>query len=180
VVGVPVLAMGDLSSVLTIPLIAIVVPLVLGRLPYFRRRDVVARRVAKAQLPRWVSLVELVFFAVSVGLLISLFFVIEVHAHQALHQGRKLPAFAPPVFSVGFIFWLIQILAPVMMALPLAMLFANLSSWLIWPIRDAENKIMKTGVPNYMWHDLNFGLIKFSLMALPVCVILTFISLIRV
>lgn len=172
--------MGNLGSLITIPLTIILVPWVLRRMPYFRRPEVVARRVAKAQLPGWVSLVEMTFLGVSIGALIVPFFVIERHAHQALHQGRNMLSPAPPASSIGFIFWLIQILAPVIMVLPLGMLLANFRSWMIPPIRNIENKIMADGVSGYTWHDLNYGLIKFSLGASPVCVILTAISLIRV
>ncbi len=172
--------MGNLGSLITIPLTIILVPLVLSRIPYFRQPGVVARRVAKKQLPGWVSLVELIFFGVSEGVLIILFFSIEGHAHRALHQGRDLLGSAPPASFVGSIFWLIQVLAPVMTALPLGMLLANSMSWLVPPIRDIENKIMAKGVPGYTWHDLNYGLIKFSLIASPVCIILTLISLLRV
>lgn len=148
-------------------------------MPYFRRPDVLARRAAKAQLPGWVSLVEGIFFAVSSGLLTILFLSIATHAHQALHQGRNVLGSAPPVSSADFIFWLIQVLAPVLMALPLGGLLANFISWLILPIRDVENKLMAEGVPGYTWHDLNFGLIKFSLVAGLSSVILVAISLAR-
>jgi hypothetical protein len=129
---------------------------------YFRQPDVVARRVVKAQLPGWVSLVEMIFFGVSVGALTVLFFSIQRHAHQARHEGRDILASAPPVSSVYFIFWLIQTLVPVIMALPLAGLLANFMSWLIPPIRNIGNKLMAEGVPGFTWHDLNFGLIKAS------------------
>jgi hypothetical protein len=172
--------MGNLSALITIPLTVIFVPLLLGKMPYFRRPDVVARRAAKAQLPGWVTLVETIFFGVSAGVLVVFFFWIEEHAHRALHQGKNVLSSAPSASSVGFIFWLIQILAPVIMALPLAMLLANFVSWLILPIRNLENKIVTGGVRGYSWHDLNFGLIKFSLMALPVCIVLTTISLIQI
>jgi hypothetical protein len=52
----------------------------------------------RAQLPGWVSLVEMIFFGVSEGVLIILFFLIEGHAHQALHQGRNMLGSAPPAY----------------------------------------------------------------------------------
>ena len=172
--------MENLVSLITIPLTIILVPLVLRRMPYFRRPDVVARRAAKAQLPGWVSLTEFIFVVVAQGVLISLFFIIEIHAHRAFHKGSNILHFAPSVTSVDFIFWMIQLLAPVIMALPLGMLLANLASWLIPPIRNIENRIMAQGVPGYTWRDANYGLIKVSLMALPVCLILAAISLMRI
>ena len=172
--------MGNLGSLITIPLTIIFVPWALRRMPYFRRPDVVARRALKAQLPGWVSLVELLFFGVSIAALTVLFFSIERRAHRSLHQGGNILAVAPPASSVDFIFWLIQILAPVMMAIPLGGLLANFMSRLIPPIRNAENKLMAEGVPGYTWHDLNYGLIKFSLVILPVSIILIVISLMRV
>jgi hypothetical protein len=172
--------MEDPGSLITIPLTIILVPLILRHMPYFRRPDVVARRHAKAQLPGWVSLIEMILFGVSVGVLIILFFLIEGHAHQALHQGRNMLGSAPPASSAGFIFWLIQVIAPVIMALPQGMLFANFLSSLLPPIRNIEDEIMAEGVPGYTWHDLNYGLIKLSLVISPVCVVLIAISLIRV
>jgi hypothetical protein len=174
------LAVGNIGSLITISLTIILVPWILGRMPYFRRPDVIARRIAKSQLPGWVSLVELMFFGVSAGLLIVLFFLIERHAHRSLHQGRDMLASAPPASSFDFIFWLIQVLVPLILALPLGMLLANLISWLILPMRRIEDKIMAEGVPGYTWHDLNYGLIKFCLLALPVCAILSVISLIQI
>ncbi len=172
--------MGYLGSLTTITLTIILVPWVLRRMSYFKRPDVVARRVAKARLPGWVLLAEWLLFGVSESVLIIPLFLIEGHAHQALHQGRDLMSSAPPAASVGFIFWLIQILAPVVIALPLGMLLANLISWLIPPIRNLENEVMAGGVSGYTWHDLNYGLIKFTLVATPICVVLTVISLTQV
>jgi len=163
-----------------IALTIILVPWALRTMPYFKRPDVIARRVAKAQLPGWVSLAEMIFFGVSESVLIYPLFLIEGHAHQALHQGRNLASSAPPASSVAFVFWLIEVLAPVVVALPLGMLLANFMSWLIPPIRNRENKVMAEGVSGYTWHDLNYGLIKVALVATPVCVILTVISLTQV
>lgn len=122
----------------------------------------------------------MIFLGAFEGVLIILFFLIEVHAHKALHQGKNLLGSAPPAFSLGFVFWLIQICAPVMTALPLGMLLANLMSWLLPPIRNKEVEIMAKGVPGYTWHDLNYGLIKFSLVTCPICLILAAISLMLV
>ena len=172
--------MGNLGSLTAIPLTMILVPLILRRMSYFKRPDVLARRIARAQLPGWVSLLEMIFFGVSAGALIILFFLIETHTHRTLHQGRKLLGSAPPIFSAGFVFWLIQVIAPVIVALPLGMLLANFLSWLILPVRNIEKKLMVEGVPGYTWHELNYGLIKSSLTISPVCVILTAISLTRI
>jgi len=171
------MAMGNIGSLITISLTIVFVPWVLGRIPYFRRSDVTARRIAKSRLPGWVSVVELIFLGVSEGVLIVLLFSLERHVHQSLHQGRDMLASAPPIYSFGFVFWLIQILAPLILALPMGMLLANLISWLIPPMRKIEDGIMAEGVSGYTWHDLNYGLIKFCLLALPVCTILTAISL---
>jgi hypothetical protein len=171
--------MGNLSSLIAMTLTAILVPLVARRIPYFKRPAVVARRAAKAQLPGWVSIAELIFLLVSEAVLIIPFYLIERYAHQALHPGRNFLAPMQPSFSADLIFWLIQALAPLIMTLPLGMLLANLISWSIPPIRNVENIIIEEGVPGYNWHDLNFGLIRYSLIASPICVILTVISLIQ-
>jgi hypothetical protein len=171
--------MGNFGSLVSIALMAILVPLVLSKLPYFRRPDVAARRAARAQLPGWVSLVELFFFGASEVVLIVLFFLTENYAHRVLHQGRNILGSIQPDSSADLIFWLIQVLGPVIMALPLSMLLANLISWLIPPIRNIENNLIAEGAPGYTWHDLNFGLIKFSLVSSPICVILAAVSLMR-
>ena len=172
--------MGSLGSILSIPLTIILVPWVLRRTPYFRRPDVLARRAAKAKLPGWVSILEFLFFGVSEAALAILFLMAEMLAHRELHQGRNIPSSAPAVSSTDFVFWVVQIVAPLVMVLPLGMLLADLISWLIPPIRNAENRIMAEGTSGYTWHDLNYGLIKFTLITSPICVILTAISLIRV
>ncbi len=172
--------MGNFGSLLTIPLTIIIVPWIVRRMPYFRRPDVVARQAAKAKLPGWVRLAELLFFCISEIVLAVLFFSIEMKVHRALRQGANILSIAPKATSADLVFWLIQILAPVIMVIPLGLLLANLMSWLVPAIRDAENKIMADGAPGYTWHDLNYGLIKFSLIASSVCLILMAISLARV
>lgn len=171
--------MGNLGSITTMVLTIILVPLVVGRIPYLRRPDVVGRRVAKAQLPGWVTLVELLIFAASEGALVIFFFIIESYAYRTLHHGRSMPGSIQPSLSVDLVFFLIEVSAPVIMALPLGMLLANVISWLIPPIRNAEYKIMAEGVPGYNWRDLNLGLIKASLIISTVCVILCAICMVR-
>jgi hypothetical protein len=169
--------MANIGSFFTMALTIVLVPLVIGKVPYFRRREVVARRVAKARLPGWVSLLELLFFAALLVALVPLFFWLENYSHRAFHHGRNMVWAIQPSFSFVLVFFLIQALAPVIIALPLGMLLANLLSWLIPPIRNRENGMMAEGVPGYTWHELNFGLIKFSAFVLPICIILVVISL---
>jgi hypothetical protein len=171
--------MGNVGSLFTMTLTALLVPLIMGKIPYFKRPSVIARRVVKKQLPGWVSFAELFFFVVSMAVLFPLLFLIENHAHQFFHHGRNIIVSIQPSFSADMIFFLIQALAPLIMALPLCMLLANLISWLIPPIRKIEYKVMAEGVPGYNWHDLNFGLIKASVIISPVCIILDVISLVR-
>lgn len=172
--------MGNLGSLITVLLTIFLVPWAIGRMPYFRRPNVVARRAAKAQLPGWVRLAELFFFCISEVSLAVLLFSVEMKTHRALHQGANILPYAPQVASANFVFWVIQILAPLIMVIPLGLLLANSMSWLIAPIRNIENKIMAQGAAGYTWHDLNYGLIKFSLVASSVCIILMAISLPRV
>ena len=171
--------MEDVGSLISITLTIFLVPLVLRRIPYFKRQDVKARRAAKAKLPGWVSAAEMSFFVASEVLLVPVLFSIENHVHQVFHQGRNIVGSIQPSFSADLIFWLIQVIAPLVFSLPLGMLLANLISWLIPPIRKIEYKIMDEDVPGYTWHDLNFGLIKAILIMSPVCLILASISLIR-
>lgn len=171
--------MGNAISLLSMILTIIFVPWLLSRIPYFKRSDVVARRVAKAKLPGWVSLAEFLLFGASAGFLSILFFILEEHTHQAFYPNRRFLSSINPSFSTDSIFLFIQAGTPVILALPLSMLFANFVSWLIPPMRNAENKIMAEGVPGYSWHELNRGLIKATLIMAPVCLILVLISLIN-
>jgi len=154
------------------------VPWLLSRIPYFNRSDVVARRNVKAKLPGWVSFAEFVFFGASTAMLSIFFFMLEKHVHQVFYPNRKFLSSINPSFSTDSIFLFIQALTPVILALPLSMLLANLISWLIPPIRNAENGVMAEGVAGYTWHELNRGLIKATLIMVPVCLILVSISLI--
>jgi len=171
--------MGSIVSLIAMTLTAILVPRIVGSMPYLNRKDVIARRAAKAQLPGWVSLAEFVFFIASMAVILPLFFSIENHAHQFFHHGRSMLGSIQPALSPDLIFFLIQILTPLIMAMPFGMLLANLLSWLIPPIRNIEYKTMAEGVPGYNWHDLNFGLIKAIIIISPVCIILAIISLIQ-
>jgi hypothetical protein len=172
--------MTDFGTLTTIPLTIIVVPLVLSKLPYFRRPQVVARRVAKAKLPSWVSIVELLLFATFLGVGAIASFAIEERAHEFLLHGAKILVTAPSGSPALFVFSLIEILAPVIMVLPSSMLFANGVSWLISPIKKHEDEIMAKGISGYTWHDANLGLIKASLIIVPVCMILAILALLRV
>ena len=172
--------MGNLVSVLTIPLIIFFLPWAIRRMPYFRRPDVRARRAAVARLPGWVRLAELLFFCLSEVTLVALVFSLEMKVHQALHQGRNILQAAPPRLSSDFVFWLIQVVAPIVIVIPMGLLLANSISWLIPAIRKEENVVMAEGVPGYTWHDANYGLIKIAIVVLPVCLLLIAISLIRI
>ena len=171
--------MANLGSLIAILVTTILVPWLIRKMPYYRRPDVIARRVAKSQLPGWVSLIELMLLGVSECILVIPSFMFENSAHRILHHGTDLTSYAPQV-SMTFVFWLFELMAPIIMVLPLGMLLANSIAWLIRPIRDVENKVMAQGVPGYTWHDLNFGLIKFSLLAAPLCLIVIAISLMRI
>jgi len=171
--------MRNITSLIAMASAMILVPWILHSIPYFTRPHVIARRVAKAKLSGWVSLVELFLFGVLCAGLTTVFFLIEGHAHQALHHGRPILTSIKASYSADLIFWMIEVLTPLMLALPLGMLMANVISWLIPPIRKAEHGIMEEGVPGYKWHDLNYGLIKAALVIWPLCMILDFISLVR-
>jgi hypothetical protein len=171
--------MGNFGSFIAIALTGILVPLIVGRIPYLNRKDVAARQAAKAQLPGWVSLIEFSLLAISVAVLTYSFFRIENYTHQVFHHGQNLLGTIELGFSFDSFFFLILALAPVIMALPLSMLLANFISWQIRPIRNIEDKIMSEGVPGYTWHDLNFRLIKASLISAPVCIIIALVSVIR-
>jgi len=119
----------------------------------------------------------LLFFCLSEFALVLLIFSIEMYAHRALHQGRNILQSPPPALSADFVFWLIQIFAPIVIVILLGLLLANSVAWLIPEIRNQENIVMAEGVPGYTWHDANYGLIKIAVVALPVCLILIAISL---
>jgi len=172
--------MENIASLLGILLTVILVPLVIRNIPYFKRPDVLARRAVKAKLPGWVPITEMLFLAISEVALISLFFQIEIYLHGIFHPGsRFIDSQTNLNFSFDSLFAGIEAFAPIVAALPLGMILANLISWSIPPIRKAENKIMGEGVPGYNWKDINMGLIKLAVVMIPVSMILAFISLLR-
>jgi hypothetical protein len=167
---------ANLLASLGIVLTIVLVPWVIRHLPYFNRADVLARRAAKAGLPGWVSVMELLFLATSAIGLLYLFYSTEALLHGAFHPEL---AFLPSVrasFSFSLVFWLIHALAPVAAALPLAMILANLISHSIPSIREAENRVIAENVPGYTWAELNMGLLRAAAIIVPVSVILAVIS----
>jgi len=170
---------ANVASFLGIALTAALVPWIIRRIPYFNRTDVLARRAAKGRLPGWVSIAEFFFLVVSEIALILLFYSTEAYFHRIFHP--ELPFLPPlqPRLSFDLVFWLIEVLAPLIAALPLGMILANLISWSIPSIRNAENKIMGEGVPGYTWRDANIGLLKAAAMVVPMSVIFVSISLLR-
>jgi hypothetical protein len=73
-------AMSSLISPLATVAAVLLLRRVVRRAPYFQRPDLVARRAAKAQLPRWVSLAELFFAVAALVALVILFFPLETAA----------------------------------------------------------------------------------------------------
>src|SRR5579862_4009952 len=113
--------MQNLAYLSSMALTVILVPWVIHSIPYFKRPDVVARRAAKAQLPGWVSLAELVFWLVSEVLLVAPLFLLEAYIHSALHPGTMFLASMQSSYSLPFICWIIEAFAPIIVALPLGM-----------------------------------------------------------
>jgi hypothetical protein len=171
--------MGNLGSLFSIILTALVVPWVVHRLPYFSRPDILARRAVRAKLPAWASLTEMVFLVASVLALTVLFFKMELYVHQFFHPELEFLRSPRATFSLDSLFMAIETLAPLMAALPLGMILANLVSWSISPIRNVENKIMAEGVAGYTWKDLNMGLVRGAAVMVPVSIVTAFISLRR-
>ena len=171
--------MATAASLLGIALTATLVPWIVRRIPYFQRTDVLERRRAKARRPGWVSTLEFLFLTVSEIVLIVPFYLIEVHFHRVLHPGSPFLPPQEPRLSLDLAFWLIQLFSPLMAALPLGMILANLLSWSIKPLREAENEIMGKGVPGYTWRELNVGLLKTAAIMVPMSVIFAFLSLLR-
>jgi hypothetical protein len=171
--------MSSLISLLATVAAVLLLRQVVRRAPYFQRPDVVARRAAKAQLRRWVSLAELFFAVAALVALVMLFFPLETAAYGLLHPHAEFLPKVQPRLSSEFLAWLIQVFAPLAVALPLGLILANLISWLIPPIRKAEDKIMARGVPGYAFKDLNLGLLKFAAVSVPTAIVLAILSLMR-
>jgi hypothetical protein len=175
--------MGILASLISVAFTVVLVPWIVYRVPYFRSPDVRARRAAKTRLPGWVTLIEGLILLVSETALIYVFFQIESFAYRFLHPGSVSMASRWPQtnsLSLSFFFELIELFAPAAAALPLGMILANFVSWSIPPIRRAEGAIMAENAPGYSWIDLNIGLVKTAAIMVPVSLILSFISLMRV
>lgn len=169
----------NVASFLAIALTAVLIPWIVRRIPYFNRTDVLARRAAKSRLPGWVSIAEFFFLAVSEIVLILLFYSTEAYFHRIIHPELAFLPPQQPTLSFDLVFWLIQVLAPLMAALPLGMILANLISWSIPSIRNAENKIMREYGPGYTRRAMNIGLLKAAAIMVPMSVIFASISLLR-
>jgi heme/copper-type cytochrome/quinol oxidase subunit 2 len=115
----------------------------------------------KSRLPTWVKQVELVF---QIVFLLTIFFglVFGVSAlHVALHRNSAKPA----GISEGLI-----VLSSLFGALVPAMLLANLLSWSIPAMRNA-NLVALEGLQNTSFSSANIGLMKLGAVLIPVCTI---------
>jgi len=169
--------MEKFGSAFSIVLIAILVPWIIKRLPYFKQPDVVARKALKAKLPTWVRQTETLILLIFACALTVLFFQIEQYVHEVIHPQSQFLNPRGPTSSLDFFFLMIEALAPCMLALPLSMILANVVAWSIPAIRNVENSLMAEGVAGYNWKDLNMGLLKFAAIVVPISLVAAFISL---
>jgi|SRR5208337_1098278 len=123
---------------------------------YFNRPDVTARRAARSKMPRWLnSLESMTWLSLYLLIIFALIWGIS-RINEALHPGTYTPGLA---------------LAPVVIAaLPLAMLLSNGIFWAIPYTRRIENHYAQ-GVPGASFSEANIGLVKFTLIVEPVCLL---------
>jgi hypothetical protein len=159
--------MSDTEALWTfVPLVGAIVALLL----YARRRkrtaDYAKGRAFKAALPSWVSSLELL-----VALGWASLFAIGAWKACVLFAGPPSPG---PITSPGPVFVIVGI---GVIILPLALLCANVVSWIVPPLRDANLRAFRGNGVSF--RSLNQGLIKGALVSAVAGLILIGIAVIR-
>jgi len=157
--------MDAFAAIATLIVALLATRLILVRYSRYRRNTVAGREWLqfKAHLPRWVKCLEtairtvlwlLLTFAIVVGLII---------AYVAIHGGENGPR--------GFAFGL-MVFASLYAALVPAFMLANLASWLIPPVRRA-NQLAFEGLQTASYRGAMIGLLKFGGVLLPICTVVS-------
>jgi ABC-type enterochelin transport system permease subunit len=166
-----------------IPLIAIIitillVPIIVRQAPYFKRKEVMARQLARAKLPPWILFFELFTFLIAAFLIGFLFVKFSIWLHGLVHPDS--PYLSSGVISISFnsFFDLIKVFMPFPVGVLLGAILGNFISWCVPAIREMEYKTMQN-VPNASFGEVTMKLIKISAIIVPIAIILMLISIFR-
>lgn len=170
--------MNELTSLLSVVLSIILVPIIINSLSYFKRKDVVARRVARARLPSGVKILEFVTFLILTAILGILSFKIAVSSYSRIHPNMSYLSSQGVSLSWNSLFDLFKIFGPAVVAVLLGIILSNLFFWLIPSVRKIEYEVDK-GVPGASFKDATLGLLRISSILIPISIILVFVSILR-
>lgn len=170
--------MNELSSLLAVIITVVLVPIIINRVPYFKKKDVIARRVARARLPAGVKILEFATFLILTTILGVLSFKIAVSSYSRIHPNMSYLSSQGVSLSWNSLFDLFKIFGPAVVAILLGMILSNLFFWLIPSVRKIEYEVAK-GVPGASFKDATLGLLRISSILIPILIILVFISILR-
>lgn len=119
------------------------------------------RALFKQRLPGWVKSIEgLTFLALLPLIFFGLFFA-SFGAHHLIHPGAD---WWHPSYIAGFLLTLPTLI----IAVPMSMIMANIISYLVPPLRKA-NELAMAGLPAASFRQMNRGLILFLAWGAPFC-----------
>jgi len=133
-------------------------------LNWIRKRSSAARERAtyKQRLPNWIKLWDFITFVILLALLIFALISLSFAAHRLIHPSAQYPTNDADFFLT---------MPPLILAGVLAMVIANILSWLIPPVRKA-NEIAMGGLPAASFEQLTNGLLLVLAWLAPICLIL--------
>ena len=143
---------------------------------YFSKPDVVARRATRAKLPPTLQMFEMLVFACWLALFLAatygLFFWVNgmVHPTSSGLSSRTITA------SWNSVFDFLKLFPEIFISAPLAMILANATAWVFPSIRRMEAKAAE-GVPGASFKEATTGLVKLSLVIVPVSIALIAIGI---
>jgi len=169
---------NNFISLVAIVLSVWLIPVIIRQIPYFKKKDVVARRLVRAKLPPWILLFELFVFLLSAFLVGFLFSKVSIWLHTIIHPN--LPFFSSGVISVSFnsLFDLMKMFIPLIVGVLLGAILGNFISWSVPAIRETEYKISQGVVGASFW-EATSKLVRISAIVVPVAVILMIICVLR-
>jgi hypothetical protein len=169
--------MQGLATIIVAVLVVVFLPRLLS--PYLKRPDVQARMVTRARLPAWLSLYAL-FSALLCEVLVGvIFFNVMAFSHSLVHPG--LPFIVNEQIdhsSMDAFFDFLKFITSFIVAIPLGLITSNLLTWCIPALRRKEDKTF-AGISGASFRESNTGLLKASLVILPITFVVALVCIIR-
>jgi len=141
----------------TVWIVAPLIPVLAGLLFFMKKRqktvDYAEGQAFKVALPWWVSTIE----RLVVAALLTLFAVIASKIYFSVSADSPSPA---PISSPGPVY---VILGGVAIILPLTLLCANVVSWIVPPLRSANQRAFRSN--GLSFKTMNVGLIRAALVS---------------